>query len=135
MVNRSREYQFYWHRRLDNGWKIKITLHGLVMKDIFRMSSVCLTNFRHGHKIVTVTYLNNYKPFIKAHICYKPLFHFANLRSLPLSHSQSVCCTSYSINTFPNFVGALYLLPHFYFFTALGMWAMFSFHLSSIFFQ
>jgi hypothetical protein len=63
MVNRSREYRFYWHQLLDKGKKNKMTLHGLAVKKFFRMPPVCLTYFQHDHKIVKLIYLNNYKPF------------------------------------------------------------------------
>jgi len=66
MVNRSREYWFYWHQRLDKGKKNKMTLHGLAVNEFFRMPSVCLTYFQHDHKIMRVTYFNNHKPFFKA---------------------------------------------------------------------
>jgi hypothetical protein len=63
MVNRSREYWFYSHQSLDKGMKNKMTLHGLAVKEFFRMPSVCLTYFQHDHKIVKLTYLNNHNFF------------------------------------------------------------------------
>jgi len=46
-----------------------MTLHGLAVKDFFRMPSVCLTYFQHDHKIVKLTYLNNHKPFFHSKNC------------------------------------------------------------------